>query len=175
MMKKRIQLTLFINENESGSIEKIRKKFNPEQYQLIKSHATLCRENELESIDVIIQTLMNFNHPPIIINFGNIEKFSDGKGVFLSAIGDNKPFHELRNNILKNVIKNPENNEPHITLMHPRNSVCTNEIFEEIDKIKMPDQLEFRTICLIEQEEEKKWKILQEFELKIPDSFTWKK
>jgi len=40
MSTKRIQLTLFIDENESGMIEHIRKEFNHAQYALIKGHVT---------------------------------------------------------------------------------------------------------------------------------------
>ena len=43
--QRRIQLTLFIEENEAETIEQIRKEFNPEQYELIKAHVTLCRED----------------------------------------------------------------------------------------------------------------------------------
>lgn len=57
MNTKRIQLTLFIDEDESAPIEKIRKEFNPGQYALIKSHVILCREDELEQIENVLLNL----------------------------------------------------------------------------------------------------------------------
>lgn len=47
MYTKRIRPALFIEDEEAEEIEKIRKTFNPEQYALIKSPITLCREDEL--------------------------------------------------------------------------------------------------------------------------------
>ena len=52
-----------------------------------------------------------------------------------------------------------------ITLMHPRNSTCNDEIFEEIKNIPFPTKLTFKRISLIEQEINKEWKIIKEFDL----------
>jgi 2'-5' RNA ligase len=166
MNKKRIQLTLFLDESKSEAIEKIRKEFNPEQYALIKSHLTLCREDELEPIEKVIKNLEKLNYKYITLEFGAAVRFSDEKGVLIPAMGDNDQFQKLRELILQGVIIDPGNPEPHITLMHPRNSTCTDRIFEQIEKTELPNKLEFRTISLIEQDEKNKWKILKEFELK---------
>ena len=166
MAKKRIQLTLFVDENNSEPIEKIRKEFNPEQYELIKSHVTLCREHELEQIDIILQTLSELNHSYITIDFGPVKRFASEKGVLIPAKISNPQFEKLRRIILKHVYANPEKQDPHITLMHPGNSTCTDPIFKEIENLKIPDKLKFKKISLIEQEEGKKWTILKEFDLK---------
>ncbi len=163
MPQKRTQLTLFINSHDSSAIEKIRKEYNPLQYALIKSHVTLCRENELEQLEKIIHTLNNLEHPGISIDFGPAVRFSAGKGVMIPAAGDNNQFQQLRKIILQDV---KENQDPHITLLHPRNAVCTDSIFEQIEKIKLPRNLTFSTISLIEQEEDNKWNVLREFELR---------
>ncbi|MEO8769896.1 MAG: 2'-5' RNA ligase family protein [Ferruginibacter sp.] len=165
MIKKRIQLTLFADVNESAAIEDIRKQFNPEQYALIKCHVTLCKEDELEHIEKIIEGLKKLKHNSIVIDFGEATRFSNGKGVLLPAIGDNKDFHSLRAIILQPVIQNIKNASPHITLMHPRNSSCTNELYEEIEKIQLPNKLQFKKISLIEQNLGGKWNTLQEFGL----------
>jgi len=47
---KRKQITIFLDETEAIPIEAIRKRFNPRQYKLIKSHITLCREDEIEDL-----------------------------------------------------------------------------------------------------------------------------
>ena len=166
MSKKRLQLTLFVDEDRSGMIEKIRKEFNPLQFELIKSHVTLCREDELDPIQPVIQNLETLDHTYVNIDFGPVIKFFDNKGVLLPATGENDEFHQLRKLILKGVITHPRKHEPHITLMHPRNSTCSDSIFQQIEKIKLPDRIEFKRISLIEQEGENKWKILEEYALK---------
>lgn len=163
---KRTQLTLFINEKDSAEIEKIRKEFNPEQYKLIKSHVTLCREDELNPIEKVLEALNNLKQRPITIDFDVVTRFADGKGVLLPASGNNQQFFDLRKAILQNTNHNPAKQEPHITLMHPRNSTCDDRIFEQIQKFEIPGQLIFHKISLIEQIDGGPWSILQEFELK---------
>lgn len=65
MNKRRRQLTLFVDEKQSVTIESIRQKFNPQQYRLIKAHVTLCREDEIESIDTVLYNLTNQVLPKI--------------------------------------------------------------------------------------------------------------
>jgi hypothetical protein len=167
MNQKRIQLTLFVDEKESTAIEQVRSTFNPVQYGLIKCHVTLCRENELTDLEKVIQNLQMLNHNTIYIDFGSVIRFSDGKGLLMPTIGVNELFHEARKLILKGIIGEPEIQEPHITLMHPRNANCTDEIFEEIKKIRLPNRLSFNKISLIEQVNGGKWNVLKVFELSV--------
>lgn len=164
--KKRIQLTLFIDTHIAETIEQVRKEFNPAQYELIRAHVTLCREDELALIEKVILNLEQLNAGSITIDFGNVVRFSEGKGVMIPALGNNESFQRLRESILKGLIEKPRKHEPHITLMHPRNAVCTDRIFEKIEKFEFPRKIEFRKISLIEQEMGKKWHILREFDLK---------
>jgi hypothetical protein len=165
MSKKRKQLTLFINREDSAAIEKIREKYNPGQYHLIKSHVTLCRENELTSIKKVIENLSASDHHSIAIHFGAARRFAEGKGVLIPATSDNDEFQELRKIILSGIIDSPGKHEPHITLMHPRNSTCTDRVFEKIQSIHFPRILTFNKISLIEQEDEKPWTIIKEYML----------
>lgn len=165
MTPKRKQLTLFIKEADSKLIESVRQKFNPKQYELIKSHVTLCREDELIPLEKVIDNLSKLNLSSIAVQFGEAIRFSNGKGVLLPSVGENESFQLLRKNILSVVHKNPRIHQPHITLMHPRNSTCTDAIFKEIEKVKFPCELKFRTVSLIEQEMGKEWKVLRRFEL----------
>lgn len=164
-MNKRKQLTLFITEKHAETIEDIRGKYNPAQYALIKAHVTLCREDEIENISTIIESLESLSHKSIIINFDKIVRFSNGKGVLISATKINTEYHELREEILKNANAKIKFHEPHITLMHPRNSTCTDEIFEKIKKCSFPFALSFEKISLIEQILGQPWKILSEYYL----------
>jgi 2'-5' RNA ligase len=165
MNPKRIQLTLFVDDKDSEAIEQIRSTFNPVQYDLIKSHVTLCRENELAALEKITKNLLTLNHDSINIHFGKVARFSGGKGVLIPAMGDHANFQSLRKSILKGIFEEPGKMEPHITLMHPRNSICTDDIFEQIQKVTLPNMIEFRKISLILQENGDKWKVVKEFSL----------
>jgi 2'-5' RNA ligase len=160
-----MQLTLFVDEYESRAIEDIRRQFNPEQYQLIKSHVTLCREDELGLFEKLMANLSALKCPPVSIDFGSVVRFSDGKGVLLPGAGNNEPFHQLRKIVLQGISEKPRNHEPHITLLHPRNATCTDELFEQIKTKKLPGKLVFNTISVIEQEAGEKWIVLNVFNL----------
>ena len=95
-----------------------------------------------------------------------LKRFSKDKGVLISLKDEKREFRKLREMILKNGNSIPREQKAHITLMHPRNSTCDDEKFEEIKKIKIPKTLNIRKISLIEQEVGKKWRILKEFNLK---------
>lgn len=153
----RRQLTLFI---ENKTIEKIRAKFNPLQYDLIACHVTLCREDEFEDLANVISKIKTINiETPLQLTFNKVERFDNGKGVLIPASAENKDFHNLRAKILDA----PRNHLPHITLMHPRNSTCTDAVFEEIKSYKLPKIIAFNKISLIEQKDNGKWKILEDF------------
>ena len=166
MNNKRTQLTLFIPDQDAVAIEKVRKQYNPEQYKLIHAHVTLCREDELGQIDHVMLNLEQLQFKCFPIDFGKVERFSQGKGVLLPAIGDNEVFQKLRSTVLKGIINQPRKHEPHITLMHPRNATCTDEIFESIPKNSFPQQITFYEISLIEQEIGEKWQILKTYKLR---------
>jgi 2'-5' RNA ligase superfamily len=164
-MNKRLQLTLFVEAPESEVLEAIRRKFNSVQYALIKSHITLCRESELEMLEAVLANLENTKLPRLCLEFERPVRFSDRKGVLLPATGGREDFQKLRNAILKGVLENPGTPEPHLTLMHPRNSTCTDEMFEAIEKCDFPAKITFRKISLIEQVNGGKWGVLKEFDL----------
>jgi len=166
--RRRIQLTLFVDEKQSAAIERIRQKFNPLQYRLIRAHVTLCREDEIESFDNVIYNLTSQVLPKISICFGKVTRFSEGNGVLLPVNDNLHSFRTLRSQVLHGIIEAPRNHEPHITLMHPRNSICTDEIFQQIIKINLPTIITFGKVSLIEQVEQEPWKIIQEFDLNEP-------
>lgn len=163
----RRQLTLFPEPADVLIIEQIRQEFNPIQFELIKAHVTLCREDEIENLEQVLSNLLLLarTQQKIYIEFGKVARFDNGKGLFLPATNDNKQFENLRKQVLTGLIDNPGKQEAHITLMHPRNSTCTDHIFELVEKINLPAKLEFKQISLIEQENGGQWKILKNFEL----------
>lgn len=164
---RRIQATLFIDGLFKESIEKIRKRYNPEQYRLIGCHVTLLRDDELTDIEKITENIMELNEHIIAIDFGSLQRSPDGKGVLIAGKGSNDSFHSLR----AKLVANTENNNisilhPHITLIHPRNGNCTDEIFDELKKQQLPSSIAFKTISVIEQINGGKWNIINQFNLK---------
>jgi 2'-5' RNA ligase len=164
MTEIRRQLTLFVSE-KNETIEKIRAEFNPVQYNLIPAHVTLCREDEIEPIEKIIENINSIKlMAPIQIQLNCAQRFADGKGVMLPAKGENLAFQELRKSVLR-LSEFPGDRQPHLTLMHPRNSTCTDEIFERINDAELPVELSFDKIHLIEQTNGGKWNVLKEFSI----------
>lgn len=159
-MKTRKQLTLFVPKKDGEIIELVRSKFNPTQRNLIDAHITLCREDELKDLERVLDKINEIRDFEVKINFGIPEKFKEQNGVYLPA-QNTKTFDELRGKILSN----PRKQMPHITLMHPRNSECNEVIFKEIQKFSFPKEIIFDEICLIEQKDEEKWKILKTFKI----------
>ncbi len=163
---KRLQLTLFADKKEVEEIEKIRKRFNPSQSGLIDCHVTLCKEDEIQNIEKVFENLSVFDQQTVTIYFDQVARFENGKGVLIPATVDNHEFYQLREKVLKGLdISNIRRQEPHITLMHPRNSTCTDEIFDAFKKINLPAQLIFKSVSLIEQVDGGQWQIIKIFNL----------
>jgi hypothetical protein len=161
-LNKRIQLTLFLTEPEATAIEKIRQQYNPVQSALIKSHVTLCREQELISLEPVLDRLQNLSRNPLVFKPGPLVRTEEGRGVYLSLEENDNGFRELRAHVLQN--KNTDL-KPHITLIHPRNGTCNDGIFKRIEEIGFPDLFQLNTISLIEQETAYTgiWRTLAEF------------
>jgi len=162
----RQQLTLFVDKKDSGEIESIRKKFNPKQHQLIASHVTLCTEDEIQNINKVLYNLQNLDASTIALQFGEVTRFDNDKGVLIPASGDDEQFHQLREKVLITLNNAVGRHKPHITLMHPRNSTCTDEIFQKIQSINLPTYLKFDAVSLIEQTDGGPWQIIETFNLK---------
>lgn len=156
---------MFLNTDDAVHIEAIRSKYNPQQRALIDCHVTLCREDEIINPDEVLDSLNNLQQKAIDIDFGNVIRFDNGKGVLIPAKGSNDQFHELRHQILKGSYNDPRYHEPHITLIHPRNATCTDAIFETIVNANLPTRLTFKIISFIEQVDGGKWELLKTFHL----------
>lgn len=160
----RRQLTLFVDPEEAIPLEQIRQQFNPKQYEIIKAHVTLCREDEIENLERVTSNLFLLQKSELVIEFSKLSRFDNGKGLFLLA-DKNKDFNDLRKQVLRGIIINPRKQKAHITLMHPRNSTCTDEIFSYVESRKLPTKLRFIKISLIEQKDSGQWNIVQEYYL----------
>ncbi|HUM51653.1 MAG TPA: hypothetical protein PK431_07535 [Chitinophagales bacterium] len=159
----RRQLTLFVEQTAAEQIELIRQEFNPRQFELIKAHVTLCREDEIINLEKVKSNLLLLTTSEINIEFGKIKRSDNGNGLFLPATNDNVEFDNLRKQVLSGLTDHPRKQKAHITLMHPRNSTCTDNIFKQVEKIKLPTKINFRKISIIEQKDGGQWRILEEF------------
>ena len=159
------QLTLFLDDEAARLIERVREKFNPIQFALINSHITLCREDEIEELKTIIENLDNLDFPQFTLDLGELLRFSEGRGVFVNVLDAAGQFADLRMRLLANAIAEPREQNPHITIMHPRNSTCNDLIFEEIKKKQFPKSVQIKKVSLIEQEIGRKWLVKKEFHL----------
>ncbi len=165
MGRTRLQLTLFLH-GQAPVIEEIRVRYNPLQAQLIAAHVTLCREDELAQLELIKDNLSRLQLPwPLVIHFGPPQRFNQGKGVLLTAVGDLTDFAHLRRLVLAGTNSAPREHQAHLTLMHPRNSACTDEIFAQLLNYTFPSALTFSRVCLIIQTDQQPWKPLDEFSL----------
>lgn len=159
----RRQLTFFVNKANAVTIEAIRSRYNPLQQKLIDAHVTLCREDEIENMDAVLDNLEHLQQQPISLFFEEPVRFDNGAGVLIPAAANNDAFQHLRKKILAGAIEDPLEHQPHITLMHPRNATCTDAIFEAIKRESFPKRLKFNTITLIEQRDGGTWITLKWF------------
>lgn len=164
MQHSRQQLTLFISE-ERELFESVRVRYNPVQHALIAAHITLCREDELLLLPKVFDNIRSLRLQPITVTLGPPARFAEGRGLWLPGVGENTGFHELRALLLKGVVATPRHQHPHITLIHPRNGLCTTAIFEELKQYTFPTQLRFRQISFICQQGENAWELQEQFEL----------
>ena len=54
----RRQLTLFVDPKDAINIEQVRNEFNPRQFEIIKAHVTLCREDEIQDLERVMTNLL---------------------------------------------------------------------------------------------------------------------
>jgi 2'-5' RNA ligase len=160
----RRQLTLFLQKDKSEIVEKVRRKFNPTHFELIRAHVTLCREDEIENLDQVLINLTSLNEKAITIQFEKPTRFENGQGVYLKS-EDIEQYSKLRRKILKTIIDEPRKQIPHITLIHPRSSTCNYEIFQQICNEDFPSNFTFNEISLIEQKDGANWEVLKNFKL----------
>lgn len=156
----RRQLTLFVPPGDATVIEMIRSRYNPAQRALIDSHVTLCGEEEIAAFDRVLQNL-GHRLPVVTIDFGPVIRSEGGKGVLLPAVAGQEDFQQLRAKVLEGIVVAPRRQEAHITLMHPRNSTCTDATFEEIRVQALPGEITFNAISLIEQVDGGPWRVLR--------------
>ena len=115
---KRRQLTLFLPPNQLATVDPIRQMLDPVQHSIVSAHVTLCRDDELDSWQVIRQRLASLGEISLTMQFGEPQVLSDGC-VLLRPTHGAENFQHLRQSVLG---LSASVHGAHITLLHPRNS-----------------------------------------------------
>lgn len=153
----RRQATLFFND-APPALKHCRQSFNPIQAALIPAHITLCREDEVFDWNAFERRVATLRTVELRLEFGS--PIRSGNSVLLPAVNGIEEFAALRRVLLSDDNSEPRPMNPHVTIIHPRNGNCTNEVFAEIDRLLQPFQWTFSEISLIEQENAGPWKTL---------------
>jgi 2'-5' RNA ligase len=131
-------------------IEAVRMRFNPTQAALIPAHVTLCREDEVADWAELESRLVDISPVELTMEFGSPVR--DGNLVYLPAISGIEQFDDLRFRLLSTPNgARPRKQNPHITLIHPRNGHCTDTVFKEISRSLHAFSWTFCEISLIVQ------------------------
>ncbi|MCC6350872.1 MAG: 2'-5' RNA ligase family protein [Candidatus Eisenbacteria bacterium] len=123
--------------------------YNPVQHALIRAHVTLCREDEVTDWREVAQRLTAVGPIAITLAFG--APVRDGHLVTLPATGSTASFDHLRAILLSRPDAPVRKHAPHITVIHPRNGVCSDEAFAAILEGQPPFTVTFREVTLIAQ------------------------
>jgi hypothetical protein len=140
-------------------IELLRMRFNPAQARLIPAHVTLCREDEVADWDSFRARLESLRPFELRLTFG--KPCRDGNFVYLPVEQGVQEFHNLRCALLT---PEPRQHTPHLTIIHPRNGVCTDQDFAEISQAIPSFQHCFQEVMLIWQEGGSVWELLAKVE-----------
>ncbi len=154
----RRQATLYLPPPYDASVERIRARFNPAQHALIQAHVTLCREDEVADWADLAGRLKSIGPLAVTLAFG--PPVRDHDLVCLPAIGSMASFDALRESLLARPDIVVRKQAPHITLIHPRNGICSDSAFVTITREHVPFTVTFRSVTLIAQVDGGPWRNL---------------
>jgi hypothetical protein len=160
-MAVRRQATLYLPSPFRTTVESIRSRLNRAQFDLIRAHVTLCREDEVCNWDEFASRLIAMDTIEVALEFGMPVR--DNDLVYLPATGSSESFDKLRYSLLSTQGTLPRKHNPHITLIHPRNGTCSDCMFDEIASRCRPFSATFRRVSLVEQVDGGRWQDLKTF------------
>lgn len=154
----RRQITLFVPDPERPWLDAIREQLNPAQAALIAAHVTLCRDDEVTEWSALQVRANQMSEFAVSLRFG--EPVRERNLVYLPVVGSTEGFDELRRHVLDDDACRIQ--EPHITLIHPRNGTCTDAVFSAIQSL-FPREIAvtFRKLTFIEKTGERPWRSLR--------------
>lgn len=156
----RRQATLLFH-NAPAALTHCRCRYNPIQADLIPPHVTLCREDEVVDWLAFEQRVASMGHVKLEMKFGR--PIRNGNSVLLPAVEGMEAYDSLRRAVLSDGASEPRPMNAHITVIHPRNGICTDENFAEIADVLQPFQWTFNEIALIEQRDGGPWTTLSRY------------
>jgi len=149
----RRQASLFLP--DQFQIEAVRFRHNPMQARLIPAHVTLVREDEVNDWEAFQAKLESLRPFEIKLSFGHPVR--EDNFVFLPIDEGHNAYQDFRRAVL---CKEARSHTPHVTLIHPRNGICTDQIFADISaSIVTPFQHTFREVMLIQQDASGVWQV----------------
>ncbi|MEP7384375.1 MAG: 2'-5' RNA ligase family protein [Gemmatimonadota bacterium] len=160
-MSTRRQATLFLVPPVDAAIESLRARFNRAQFDLIRAHVTLCREDEVRDWRALEARLRRLSTIEVTLAFERPRR--DGHLVYIPVAGPTDSFDALRASLLGDDVAAPRRHLPHITLVHPRNGRCDDVAFAEIVEVSAPFTATFRRVALIEQIDGGPWRTRVDF------------
>lgn len=166
-MASRVQLSLFVPPPDAVPLERARRLLDPIQAALIPAHVTLCREDELESIDLrrLDAIIAASRAAPVCLRFGAAEVFK-GHGVLLPCIDGEENFHDLRCRLLRSSIV--RRHAPHLTLAHPRNPRAPLNIPANLHAVPAGLVVTFAVVHHILQDGVQPWRVIATHALAAP-------
>jgi 2'-5' RNA ligase len=158
-MASRVQLSLFVPPTDAEPLERARRLLDPVQASLIPAHVTLCREDELDGIDLprLGSLIASSGVAPIRLTFGAPEYFHD-HGVWLPCVDGEEQFHEARCSILGS--RAVRRHAPHLTLAHPRNPRAPQNIPANLHAVPAGLVLTFAMVHHIQQDGVQPWRVI---------------
>lgn len=171
MFGKRRQASLFLH--EVPLIEGLRWKFNPNQAALIPPHVTLIREDEVLDWKKLGNQLSMLGKWELMLGFGKpiwhdglvYLPVSESRSTAVSLTFDSLRAKLLVGQSEDDLTHAPRKHVPHLTLIHPRNGLCTDSIFAEIQQSLVEFEYCFREVVLIEQSDGGPWRVLSSDQL----------
>lgn len=161
MQTTRRQATLFLRPPEW--VDKIRQELNPVQANLINPHVTLCREDEVSDWGEMARRLRELPTTPFKLDFGH--PYRDQNLVYLPCSGSTSAFDALRGTLIDSSSDTARKHNPHLTLVHPRNGVCSDADFDSIVSAFVPFSYTFDEVAFIRQVNGGIWETLEVFRL----------
>jgi 2'-5' RNA ligase len=166
-MSSRIQLSLFVAGPTAAVLESARCTLDPVQSNLIPAHVTLCREDELASLEngALLSRLADLPVDQVTLHFGRPEAFHE-HGILLPCIAGEEEFIAVREHILGSC--SIRHQSPHITLAHPRNPKAPGNSLVKASELPETITIVFSRIHLIEQTGTSRWRVVGTFDLPNP-------
>lgn len=156
----RRQITLFVPDPERSRLDAIRAQFNPAQAALIAAHVTLCRDDEVLEWSTLQERAKRMSAFELSLRFGAPAR--EGNLVYLPVVGSTDSFDKLRSQLLED--EDCREQEPHITLVHPRNGTCSNASFRAMQaQLGEALTIKFCALTFIEKVGEEPWRSIQTF------------